>query len=727
MKHVERSQFWAIPATNTLLSSIALLFQVLLLTSCGSSGGDTPEQPITPLGTNASLASLSIDGAAVLDPVFTPSVTGYSAMVKYQTSNTSVTATVEDASATISVNGVATTSGVASVSIALDVGSNAITITVTAEDRATTKTYSVSVMRQEASNNASLSSLALDGISLSPAFSDSATEYAAEVGFAKRDTNVVATAEDENATISVNGAAIDSGASSGPIPLEEGANFIAITVTAEDGFTTQSYTVTIDRRSASDFAQDVCIDGDNTFPLFGRSVALSSDGSTLAVAPSVFANRPSLYRVYIYSRDSAGVWSQPAVLETSGDYSTFFVHEVAISNDGSTLVVARRGIGVRVYSRDNPSVWSQQAYLEAPNAGDAFGESVALSDDGYTLAVGAPLEDSAAIGVNGDETDNSARDAGAVYVYTSDGIGTWTRQAYIKASNTGGRAVVPGDGDNFGRAIALSSDGTTLAVGAPNEASSAAGMNGDEEDNSAPYAGAVYVFTRDGDDGWSQQAYAKSLTTNPYFKFGNAVALSSEGTTLAAAEIGSAGGGGTVFILKRNTTGTWDHEAFLNASNGERTDEFGFDIAMSGDGNLLAVGAPQEDSASTEVNGDETDNSANDAGAGYVFTRDSGGLWTQRAYIKSLKSNIGSCQCEDLGSEAAGKKASRLVAQPVNPMAFSLGVQPTYPNCSDLPGFCYWQGMRLGESISTTADGTLLVFGAPFENYPRGTNCVFEL
>ncbi len=112
-----------------------------------------------------------------------------------------------------------------------------------------------------------------------------------------------------------------------------------------------------------------------------------------------------------------------------------------------------------------------------------------MSGDGNTLAVGAIGESSAATGIGGSQTDNSAADAGAAYVFTrSISIAaTWAQQVYVKASNTG-------SGDHFGTSAALSSDGTTLAVGATGEDSSATGIGGSQTDNSAAGAGAVYVF-----------------------------------------------------------------------------------------------------------------------------------------------------------------------------------------------------------------------------------------
>ena len=158
----------------------------------------------------------------------------------------------------------------------------------------------------------------------------------------------------------------------------------------------------------------------------------------------------------------------------------------------------------------------QVAYIKASNTemndhsgngGTLEGHGIALSGDGNTLAVGSPYESSAAKGINGNQSDNSLYSAGAVYVFVRRD-NTWSQQAYIKASN-------PGQSDKFGYVVSLSQDGNTLAVSAPFEASAAKGVNGDQgdqNDNSIPQAGAVYVFTRTG-SAWSQQAYIKASNT----------------------------------------------------------------------------------------------------------------------------------------------------------------------------------------------------------------------
>jgi hypothetical protein len=129
--------------------------------------------------------------------------------------------------------------------------------------------------------------------------------------------------------------------------------------------------------------------------------------------------------------------------------------------------------------------WSQQAFLKALNTGnnDWFGSRLALSGDGNTAAIGASLEDSAAKGINGRQDDESASEAGAVYLFTRSGS-VWRPQAYIKGANT--EAF-----DEFGGSLVLDRSGSLLVVAAPGEDGGAAAS---PADNSAEAAGAVYVF-----------------------------------------------------------------------------------------------------------------------------------------------------------------------------------------------------------------------------------------
>ena len=166
-----------------------------------------------------------------------------------------------------------------------------------------------------------------------------------------------------------------------------------------------------------------------------------------------------------------------------------------------------------------------------------------------------------------------------------------------------------------------------LAVGARLEDSNATGVGGNQADNSANNSGAVYLFTRSGTT-WSQQAYLKASNTDIDDWFGSSVALSSD--TLAvgaryedsnATGVGgnqadnSASGSGAVYLFTRSGT-TWSQQAYLKASNTQANDRFGGSVALSGD--VLAVGALNEDSNATGVNGDQADNGEPNSGAAYV-------------------------------------------------------------------------------------------------------------
>ena len=188
--------------------------------------------------------------------------------------------------------------------------------------------------------------------------------------------------------------------------------------------------------------------------------------------------------VYIFARQGAS-WSQQAYLKPSVSVASA-EFGFSVAGSGETVVVGAPKSGggsATVFVRDG-TTWSQQALLESehPDVSDWFGLSVAISGD--TVAVGAPSEDSAATGVNGDQTDNDASNSGATFVFVRGGT-TWHAVAYLKASNTGA-------GDGFGNAVALSQE--AAFVGAWMETSSATGLNGDQSLNVMGQAGAVYAF-----------------------------------------------------------------------------------------------------------------------------------------------------------------------------------------------------------------------------------------
>ncbi|MBV7542269.1 FG-GAP repeat protein [Acidovorax sp. sic0104] len=412
--------------------------------------------------------------------------------------------------------------------------------------------------------------------------------------------------------------------------------------------------------------------------------------------------------VYVFSRATrAPVWVQTGYLKASNnraydvqgylDNGPRFGTSLALSADGTVLVVGAPGEtssarGVNGNSANTQTqgagavyvfksfqspfnrIWRQEAYIKASNtlaqavyntdimgryvrAPQAFGTSVALSADGALLAVGAPGDRSNATGVNGDQQDSSLELAGAVYTYarsipsTDSGDtpeATWTHRAYLKASNTRGPF-----GLRFGASVALAGDGLTLAVGAPFENGGSPGVNGNQDDTSANYAGAVYMFTQRSGE-WSQQAYVKASNPGSGDAFGGKVALSANGDTLAvgAQEETASGTGvnkpqgertlaraGAAYLFTRSA-GAWSQQAYLKSSNTGMGQWYGSSLALSADGNTLAVGAMGEASSARGINGKQADNTADGAGAAYVYQR-SGDTWTQRSYLKASNTDAG--------------------------------------------------------------------------------------
>ena len=183
---------------------------------------------------NAGLSGLTISSGVsspvVLSPGFASGKFAYTAMVDNEVTAVMVTPTVAN-SATVTVNGGAATSGGRSVSLV--VGSNVITIVVTAQDGLATRTYTVRVTRA-GSSDATLSDLDISPGRLSPSFASGTGSYTLMVGNLVDSVTVTPTANHGGATIAVNGSTVASGRGH-RVSLAVGSNVIIIEVTAEDG------------------------------------------------------------------------------------------------------------------------------------------------------------------------------------------------------------------------------------------------------------------------------------------------------------------------------------------------------------------------------------------------------------------------------------------------------------------------------------------------------------
>ena len=379
-------------------------------------------------------------------------------------------------------------------------------------------------------------------------------------------------------------------------------------------------------------------------------------GSTSVLAAQSPIVDPVVQQAYVKASnpDVQDNFSRHA-LAISGDtivIGSLFEDSNAVGVDGDESNDSANNAGAAYVFVRQGTTWIQQAYLKAsnPEVSDLFGAAVAISGD--TIAVAATGEAGSSPGVNGDQSDNSLGDAGAVYVFVRSG-GSWAQQAYLKASN-------PAVNDRFGRSLAL--DGDTLVVGAPFEDSGSSGVDADQGDNSAGSAGAAYVFVRDATT-WSQQAYLKASNAGAGDEFGLSVDIEGDTVVVGATdEDGSAGidgpndntlgDSGAAYVFVRSGE-TWTQQAYLKASNRDSGDLFGRAVGVSGD--TVCVGAPLEGSSATGIGGDELNNSAQFAGAVYVFER-SGSAWSQQAYLKASNTDP-----EDIFGEALALDGEVLV------------------------------------------------------------------
>jgi hypothetical protein len=461
------------------------------------------------------------------------------------------------------------------------------------------------------------------------------------------------TASDPKASILIGGVAVQSGMASAPITLKSGVNPIDVALIAPDGTTKKDYAIGVsavasDYLKASNtaagqqFGSSVAISADgNTLAVGALQEASGIPGNQSDTST------PGAGAVYVYSR-TGRTWTQQAYLKAATPASSmFFGISVALSTDGNTLAVGALNDStsgaVHVFTRTG-TTWglTQRVLPTVTNLNMGFGSTVAFSGDGTTLAIGAYDDDSSVTGINGSPSAGGASTSGAAWIYTLNG--TWTEQAYIKPMNTHAGAY-------FGSFVALSTDGNTLAVGSESEASNATGINGNGADTSAISAGAAYVFARSGTT-WSQQAYIKASNTLSGAQLGITGALSGDGNTLVVGAPGessstkginttpntSGGQSGAAYVFTRAGT-TWSQEAYVKASNTAMMAQFGQGVSISADGKTFAVGSTYERSASTGVNGDQSTNGSSD-GAAYVFTKTT--AWSQLAYLKASTPSMNS-------------------------------------------------------------------------------------
>src|SRR5688572_16374351 len=163
---------------------------------------------------------------------------------------------------------------------------------------------------------------------------------------------------------------------------------------------------------------------------------------------------------------------------------------------------------------------------------------------------------------------------------------------YFKASNTEAN-------DGFGRMVAMSADGSTLAVTADGESSNATGVNGNQANNSAPQSGAVYVYRRNGRS-WAQEAYLKAPVAQAGARFGagsplrhRTLSLSANGSRLLvgapASTVTGFANAGRAYLFERDAANNWSVELELGSPVAAANDYFGSSVDLTSDGLTIKV------------------------------------------------------------------------------------------------------------------------------------------
>ncbi|MGR3913457.1 MAG: cadherin-like beta sandwich domain-containing protein [Gammaproteobacteria bacterium] len=283
---------------------------------------------------NADLSGLTLSDRAVLSPKFMPGTTSYTAGVASSVDSVTVTAALDDANATVTVDGAAAATPVA---LVLNMPKD-IVVVVTAQDGSTTKTYTVTVTRM-LSANADLSGLTLsDRAVLSPDFEPGTISYTAGVANGIASVTVTPVVADSNATVTV-----DGGAANTAIPLVANEpKAIVVVVTAQDG-TTKTYTVTVTRALPDDAAlAGLALSG-------GATLSRRFEADIISYTASV-ANRVSAVRVTPTVNQADATVTVDGSAVGDGEQSAEILLQVNTPKAIVVVVTAQDGIATKTYT-----------------------------------------------------------------------------------------------------------------------------------------------------------------------------------------------------------------------------------------------------------------------------------------------------------------------------------------------------------------------------------------
>jgi hypothetical protein len=393
--------------------------------------------------------------------------------------------------------------------------------------------------------------------------------------------------------------------------------------------------------------------GATEHPQLGWDVALSSDGTTALVSAIGAGNQKGA--TYIYHVASAGSWestSTPvATLSGTADHGLgeALGYDIALSADGTTAFVSAPlsnggGGGVFVFHASDESAWASTstptATLTVPN-GLFFGfDGLAVSSDGTTLVAG----------------DESYNETGGAYVFHVSSESAWASTASPTATLS--NAAQPSSDEGFGYGVAISGDGTTVLVG---------------DNDSHGHAGGVDLFHVPAEAAWITSSTPTAILSNSsgvaHDYLGTALALSGDGTTAFLAAPGVNGYRGAVDVFHVANENLWMSSstpaAILTDGKAAKYEDFGGDIAVSSDGTTAVAGAL---------------GTKQSAGAAFVF-------------------------------RASGEDAWASSSAPTAVLTDSAGARND----------------ALGATVATAGDGATVLAGVPFVNWQTGKADVFHV
>ncbi len=184
----------------------------------------------------------------------------------------------------------------------------------------------------------------------------------------------------------------------------------------------------------------------------------------------------------------------------------------------------------------------------------------------------------------------------------------------------------------FGDAVSLSADGRTALIGAP--------TNG-------PISDSAYVFVKEADGSWSQQATIESPGGTLFFA--QSVSLSADGGT---ALIGSPidNGKGAAYIFTRDETGSWKQQARFTSNDGVSWHAFGYSVSLSADGQTALIGACEYPWMTNDI-------SEYKPGSAYIFVKGADGTWSEQVKLVPDKRAKGDMFGSSVSLSADGQTA----------------------------------------------------------------------